>query len=95
MVHTARHLVLALASIIVSDWWYIWHHAVGVGTIVADLPVPDPPLSHFGFKVWHTFANGVPEMYQSRPYHTWDKSGTLWQYWSTTDVPILPLSHLG
>ena len=49
MFYTARHLVLTLVGIIVSDWWYIWHYADGVGTIVADLSVPDPPLSHFGF----------------------------------------------
>ena len=42
-------IVLTLVGIIVSDWWYIWHYADGVGTIVADLSVPDPPLSHFGF----------------------------------------------
>ena len=69
MFYTAQHLVLTLVGIIVSDWWYIWHYADGVGTIVANLSVPDPPLSHFGFKVWYAFCNGVPQMYLTRPYH--------------------------
>ena len=37
-----------LADMIVSDWWYIWHNTICGGSVVPDLTVLGPPLSHFG-----------------------------------------------